>query len=204
MLAGLEAFVGMLGTSGLRSCAWNHLKKALCYTHPYGGTADKFRWFQSPESCWWDTLRPGVVSATQIWSSVSHPWTYLEPRGPSTQALTLLRGARFIACVQKSPFLGKCRRGSKHFWSCHTCHGYGPTPAYTLNKAWTTLVRMVGRSTKSADFNQLNPVDGTPLRQLWCQRYRSGWVCLVTGHKPILREPSPQARTLFWGIRFIA
>ena len=47
------------------------LKKTLCHTCPDGGMEDKYRWFQSAESSWWDTLRPAVVSTARIWSGVS-------------------------------------------------------------------------------------------------------------------------------------
>ena len=36
---GPEAFWGMPGASGLRPCAWTHLKNALCHTRPVGGMA---------------------------------------------------------------------------------------------------------------------------------------------------------------------
>ena len=54
-------------------------------------------------------------------------------RGPSRQALTLLGGVKFIAWLQRRPFLGECRQGLRHFWN-----------------RWATLVRMVGRLTNTA------------------------------------------------------
>ena len=39
-----EAFLGMLGVSGPRPCAWTHQKIALCYTRLVGGTEDKYRY----------------------------------------------------------------------------------------------------------------------------------------------------------------
>ena len=43
---------------------------------------------------------------------------------PSSQALTLLGRVRFIAWDRRGSFLGKCRRGRRHFWNrqalCHT------------------------------------------------------------------------------------
>ena len=42
MPTGTEAFLELLGVSGLRLCARTHLKKALYHTRPVGGTFDKY------------------------------------------------------------------------------------------------------------------------------------------------------------------
>ena len=55
-------------------------------------------------------------------------------RGPSPQALTLSRGARYIVWCLRRSYLGKCRRGQSHFWGCWSCLGYGPAPGQ-LKKA---------------------------------------------------------------------
>ena len=55
----------------------------------------------------------------------------LEPQETVSQALTLLGVARFIAWRLKRPFLGECRRSSRHFWSRQACLGYSPTPRPT-------------------------------------------------------------------------
>ena len=60
--------------------------------------------------------------------------TFLKLQGPFLQALTLLRGAMFIAWCLRRPFLGKRRRGLRHFWKCRPCAG---------------LTRLVSRATKT-------------------------------------------------------
>ena len=51
--------------------------------------------------------------------------SFLSLRELSPQALILSRRARFIAKRLKHPFLGECRRGSRHFWNHWVCMGYG-------------------------------------------------------------------------------
>ena len=55
MPTGPKAFLELLGVSGLRPCAWIHLKKSLCYTRPVSGTNDKYR--LSPCSQTWQFRR---------------------------------------------------------------------------------------------------------------------------------------------------
>ena len=74
---------------------------------------------------------------------------YLSLRGPSFQALTLLRGAWFIAWRLMCPFLGECWWGLKHFWSCHASLGYGPASRPTLKKPCAILGCLVGYMTNS-------------------------------------------------------
>ena len=62
-----------------------------------------------------DSGKPGFTSRT-LRSA------FLEPQGAVPQALSLSRGARFLA------FLGEGRRGSRHFWNHRACVGYGPVP----------------------------------------------------------------------------
>ena len=105
--------------------------KDLCHTRPLGGTADKYRWFWSAESSWWEILRPDVVWGQRHESGrvclLSGHTSNL--KGPSYQALTLLGlSLRFIAWRQRRPFLEEYRRSPRHFWSCRSRLGYGPTP----------------------------------------------------------------------------
>ena len=76
-------------------------------------------------------------------------WTYLEPQGAVSLALTLLGGVRFIAWRLRHHLLGECRRGPSHFWECRTRLGYGPAPRPTLKRPCATLVRLVGRPTNT-------------------------------------------------------
>ena len=55
----------------------------------------------------------------------------LNLRGLSPQALTLLRGARFITWYLRRPFLEECWQGPRHFWSHQKYLGYGPAPRPT-------------------------------------------------------------------------
>ena len=59
----------------------------------------------------------------------------LSLRGPSSQALTLFGGVRFIAWRLRHPFLGECQWGPRHFGDCQACLGYGPAAGPTLKKA---------------------------------------------------------------------
>ena len=43
MLMGLKAFLELLGASEFQLCTQTHLKKALCHTHPVGGTYNKYQ-----------------------------------------------------------------------------------------------------------------------------------------------------------------
>ena len=45
--------------------------------------------------------------------------------GCLSRALTLLRGARFIAWRLRYPYLGECHGGPRHFWCHRACLGYG-------------------------------------------------------------------------------
>ena len=93
-------------------------------------------------------LRPAVVSAAQIWLGM---FTSLGiPRTP-LQAVTFLRGARFIAWRLRRLLLGECRWVWKHFWNLWVRLSHGPVPGPTLKRPCTTLVRLVERSANTAD-----------------------------------------------------
>ena len=53
-------------------------------------------------------------------------------RGLSSQAVTLLRGAKFIAWCLRHRFLGEFQRDPRNFWNCQTCLAYGSRPGSTL------------------------------------------------------------------------
>ena len=61
-----EAFCGMPGASGLRPCAWTHLKEALCHTRPVVGCMSNTPLLPSFPV----PLRPGEVAADRILSLV--------------------------------------------------------------------------------------------------------------------------------------
>ena len=94
----------------------------------------------------WDTFRPGV--SLLRWQSVMTG--ILEPQGAVPHALTLLGGVRFIAWYLRCPFLGECRRVSRHFWDCRTRLGYGPTTG-SLDAIWTMLAFAKSPGTKPGD-----------------------------------------------------
>ena len=75
-----------------------------------------------------------MVSTAWIWLGVSCLWNTSSLRGPSPQALTLLRGVRLITWHLKHLFLRECRQGLRHFWEYQACLNYGPTPGPTLKK----------------------------------------------------------------------
>ena len=71
-------------------------------------------------------------SGSQLWPSevnsgkpvfMSHALSF---RVASSQALTLTRRDRFIALRLRRPFKEECQWGSRHFWNCLACMGYGP------------------------------------------------------------------------------
>ena len=165
-------------------------KKALCHTRPVGGTADKYRWFQSTVSSRWITLRPAVVSAARIWSSVSRLWTYFEPQGDVPPLL--------------DPPLGECRQYLKYFWSFRVHLGYGSAPRSTLKKALCHPRPFVGTVNKYYWFNELGPVDGSHFGRpavVSAARIWSSVSRLLTYLEPL--GAVHQALTLLGGARFI-
>ena len=81
------------------------------------------------EFCWECPGSAGSQSSRLTWIPVDrHP----RASGGRPQALTLLRGARFISWCLQCLFLGECRRDPKPFWSHRACLAYGPAlgPAY--------------------------------------------------------------------------
>ena len=94
-------------------------RKALYHTRQVGGTNDKYRLFPSESR---DTLRSAVWVVTRIWPGVSwFRWQLVEagihvkraktcifvPQwGTFPQTQTLFGGTRFIAWLQRRPFLG--------------------------------------------------------------------------------------------------
>ena len=60
----------------------------------------------------------------------------IEPRGwASSQALTLLKEARFIVWYLRCPYFVECWRHLKHFWNNLACVGKGPGPGSHTEKS---------------------------------------------------------------------
>ena len=76
---------------------------------------------------------------------------------------------------------------------------------FQFGKDWNLLNDLFGLYSHwwlfDADFNQLNPVDGTHFSRPWCQRHGTGRVCRVTGHTS---SCPPRTLSLPGGVRFIA
>ena len=73
---GQRHFLGMPGASGLRPCAWTHIKKALCHTRLVSGTEDKYRLFQA---------KIAVIHLVSVRASLTgftcFPWCLRRPIG---------------------------------------------------------------------------------------------------------------------------
>ena len=144
----------------------------------------------------WVILRPAVVSTARIWSGVS---SFLD----ILRASTLSCGARLIVC--RHPFLGKCRRGLKHFGQWQALLGYGLRQGPPLKRPCAIHVQLVARPTNIIDLNQVDPVDGPHFGRLWCQMHGFDRACLISGPNTLsLWRPSLQVLTLFGGVRFFA
>ena len=73
---------------------------------------------------------------TRLAVSQGAPWLASSSlRKPSLQALTLLRGARFITWCLRSLFLEESQQGPRHFCSHQTCLGNSPAPGPTKKEA---------------------------------------------------------------------
>ena len=97
--------------------------------------------------------RPRFIGA-RIWSDVSwfqwQPWPATSSFwGPFPQALTLLRGARFITWCLRRPFLGECRRGPRFLGNAGRVCATALRPDPSKKRPCATLVRMVGRKTNT-------------------------------------------------------
>ena len=71
-----------------------------------------------------DTGKPAFMSGTARPASSTL-------RGPSSQVLTLLGGARIITLRLRHLILGECQRGRRHFWSRKADLGSGHVDAPT-------------------------------------------------------------------------
>ena len=114
------------------------LKKALCHTCPFGGAVHKYRLISPCFMLRFFSRLFGICARRLI------------PRASGVclpQALTLLKGVRFIPWHLKHPSLGECQQGPRHFWSywtlldhstapkkalCHTCPSGGMFLKYRL------------------------------------------------------------------------
>ena len=118
-------------------------KKALCLTCPLGGTYDKYRrppsrmermhyslggagLGRNSVGCVLLVRRSGWVCSGSSGSRSKSTLTgILEPQEAAPPVLTLLGGSGFVAWRMGCFFIVKWRRGSRHFWSCWACLGYG-------------------------------------------------------------------------------
>ena len=170
MLTGPKEFLGMLGASRLRPCIRTNLKKGIEPYLPVWFDGDKYRWFKKldpvngPHFSWsvyhvsetmviWGCLAL-VPGRSSIWVTRIR-LTFLEPEGAYLQALTLLRGVRFIAWCLRRPIFGRYREGLRNFWRFWACLGYSPVTGSTLKKALYHTHPFGGACNKYRWFNKL-------------------------------------------------
>ena len=157
MLTGPEAFLGMPGASRLWPCARAHLKKTLCQTCPVGGTADKYRWFQSAESSWWDTLG-WAVDLVRCVTSVD--WHTLSLMGAVPQGSNPPRRGYVYRLAPEELLFKGMLTGPEAFLEPPDMSRLWPCARTHLKKALCHTCRFGGVRDKYRWFNMLDPVDG--------------------------------------------
>ena len=94
MPTGPEAFWGMTGVSELWSCAWIHLKMALCYTHSFGRARDKYQlWMDvnSKDRIHYMSSWPGVFKFRIFLSAVlCESWCTFAPETSSSYSFFII------------------------------------------------------------------------------------------------------------------
>ena len=78
-----------------------------------------------------------------------HAFDPPQASGVVPQVLKFLGGVRFTAWGLRRPFLGKCRWGSRYFWSRQACLGYDPEPRTTFKKPCAIHTQFVGYTTNT-------------------------------------------------------
>ena len=65
------------------------------------------------------------------------------------QTQTIYGGVGFISWCLRRPFLGKCGRGSRHFWNCRRCVGFDPACGHLKKRPCAICVWLVGCPTNT-------------------------------------------------------
>ena len=131
-------------------CYWSHVTRSGRYINGWDKRLTR-------HTCIWMSLGWAGTGHTSVGrvgrytDLVGYVQARCQPslRGPSTQALTLLGWARFIAWRMSRSFLGEFRRGPRHFWECRACLGHGLALGPTKKRLCAILVRLVGRKTNT-------------------------------------------------------
>ena len=106
-------------------------------------------WWQPVEGVGRGFKKPTVTSRVQRSA-------FLEPQGAVPRAVIISGVASFIVWNLRHPFLGDCRRGTRHFWNGWACVGYSPAPGSWNHVPYSRVCRALDRLQPVFFFCQLD------------------------------------------------